>query len=322
MIHSGLQPFDFRKHAALGDTAVSLRNWVAKSSSFFSDFWAKASDYDAQLSAGTMETHSYADVLENVCRDDLCCLAQIEGQSRTVWYASNSDFRLICNEMLGLASDADNDRDDNGADNDRENKDAGEDDHGADSDPEKDNADLSAVEFTLIKMFLENLADSLGRGWMGAPKVSFQLGNLGKDPRKVSAFRGSDLLTVTSIEIQLKSGNASINWLLPKQQTVDLLATVIDRRKKSEPASCSPAVVGKVPIELVIELGSVNVPMMELSNLAAGKLITLDQRMDRPLVAYVDNAPFCDCWPGRVGNQQALEVSRLHQVAATGESNE
>ena len=66
MIHSGLQPFDFRKHAALGDTAVSLRNWVAKSSSFFSDFWAQASDYDAQLSAGTMETHSYADVLENM----------------------------------------------------------------------------------------------------------------------------------------------------------------------------------------------------------------------------------------------------------------
>ena len=318
MIHSGLQPFDFRKHAALGDTAVSLRNWVAKSSSFFSDFWAQASDYDAQLSAGTMETHSYADVLENVCRDDLCCLAQIEGHSRTVWYTSNYDFRLICNEMLGLA---------NGAENDSENKDAeskgaSDDGNDADSEPEKDNADLSAVEFALIKMFLENLADALGRGWMGGPKVSFQLGNLSKDPRKVSAFRSSDLLTVTSIEIQLKSGNASINWLLPKQSTAELLATVIDRRKKSEPASSSPAVVGKVPIELVIELGSVNVPMMELSNLAAGKLITLDQRIDRPLVAYVDNAPFCDCWPGRVGNQQALEVSRLHQVATTGESNE
>jgi flagellar motor switch protein FliM len=39
----------------------------------------------------------------------------------------------------------------------------------------------------------------------------------------------------------------------------------------------------------------------------------LDQRIDQPITAYVDERPFYECWAGRLGGQQALQVvSCLH----------
>ena len=204
MTHADLEIFDFRQNSALDDTAVSIRDWVRKSSSYFSDFWSQTSDFDAQLSTGSTVTQPYRDLLEKTVRENFYCIADIKDQTRSVWYASNRDLRIICNEMLGI-SDGDEATDD----------------------------DLTAVEKSLAQLFIDNLAVALGAGWMGADKIEIAPTELVKDPHKAAIIRGTDLAILTPIEVKLRSGAATIQWILPKQKACNLLDTIVDKRKSA-----------------------------------------------------------------------------------------
>jgi flagellar motor switch protein FliM len=67
--------------------------------------------------------------------------------------------------------------------------------------------------------------------------------------------------------------------------------------------------VEQLPMEIVSVLGKTTVPMMDLSRMEVGQLIVLDQRIDQPVTAYVNDSPFYTCWPGKIGKKQALEIT-------------
>ena len=285
MTNADLEIFDFRQNSALDDTAVAIRDWVKKSSSYFSDFWMQVSDFDAQLSTGSTVTQPYRDLLEKTVRENFYCIADIKDQTLSVWYASNRDLRMICNEMLGI-SDGDEATDD----------------------------DLTAVEKTLVQLFIDNLAVALGAGWMGADKIEIAPTELVRDPHKAAIIRGTDLAILTPIEVKLRSGAATIQWILPKQKACNLLDTIVDKRKSGQPTKLSAEVLGKLPVEIVIALGKARVPMLSLSNLSPGEIIKLDHRIDQPLTANINGKLLCECWPGKIGDQQAIEISNIQKT--------
>ncbi len=280
MTSSKHRVFDFREIAALDDTAVILRNWVSKASSFFSDFWNDAAGYGAQVSLGAISTESYATLLEGVPKENVCCLAEIGNYAWSMWFVSAEDLRLIASELLCLPEVS-----------------------------ELGDGDLSPVELYLAKLFVDRLADSLSDGWLGEEQVRVNATDLEKDPRKTRIFRAKDLVSRTSVQVDLKARTVVIHWLLPKQKTCDLLETSVDRRKSEEPVCPSPDLIEQLPIEIACQLGKATMPMTKLSALHVGQLILLDQRIDQPVTAFINESPVYACWPGRIGKQQALEIA-------------
>lgn len=278
--------FDFRDIATLDDTAKAFRDWVSKASSFFGQFWSQVSDYGTQLSLGAISTESYAKTLEDVPRDNHYCVTEIEDHVSSIWFTTTRDFQLIVGQLLGLASSQQTESDENGA-----------------------AVELTQIELSLVQLFVENLANSFKEGWLGNDEISVKVTGIERDPRKVRLCRAKDLVTRTSVQIEFKDGTANLNWLLPKQKTCNLFETATGMRAPSEPRRPSPQKIGQLPIELVSVLGQANIPMGRLSEFSVGQLIKLDQRIDQPVVTYVNNTPLYECWPGKLGNKQALEIS-------------
>ncbi|QDT10258.1 FliM/FliN family flagellar motor switch protein [Planctomycetes bacterium K23_9] len=288
MSDSDPRPFDFREIAALDDAAVAFRNWVSKSSSFFSDFWSETSDYAAQLTLGDISTNSYSKAIESLSREVNYSIVDFVDYTPSMWHASNKDLRTIALAMLGL-----------------------------DDGPDVGDDALSPVEISLSQLFIEQLAIALVDGWMGDTAFELKPSALKLDPRKARFVRDKDLVTCTSVKIGLKSGAVGINWLLSKQKTSDLLESAVDNRgddaSPSEPQSASPQLVGRLPIDVVSVLGQATLPMSQLSDLQVGQLIELDQRIDQPVTAFVNETLFYEGWPGRRGKNQAIEITRcLH----------
>ncbi|MEO1526930.1 MAG: FliM/FliN family flagellar motor C-terminal domain-containing protein [Planctomycetota bacterium] len=273
--------FDFRDIAALDDAAADFRNWLSKSSSFFSDFWADATDYGAQLSLGKISTETYGKLLAKTSKENYCCLAEIGDQFSMMFYASIESLRLLLSEFLALP-DAETMVGD----------------------------DLTSVELSLLELLTEELCRSLVDGWMGDEQIEIKTETWARDPQKTRIFRVKDLVTKTSVSVAGKNGTVEIDWIVPKQKMSDLLECSVDKRHQREPASPTEDVVGRVPMELVTVLGTVSLPMTRLSQLEVGETILLDQRIDQPIVATVNEAPFFECWPGRIGRRQALEISQ------------
>ncbi|MEL6108162.1 MAG: FliM/FliN family flagellar motor switch protein [Planctomycetota bacterium] len=272
--------FDFRDIAALDDAAVDFRNWLSKSASFFSDFWADATGYGAQISLGKISTETYGKLLEKVSKENYCCLAEIPDQFSMMFYASIADLRLLLSEFLRLP--------------DAETM-VGE--------------DLTPVECSLLELLTEELSRSLIDGWMGDESIEIKTSAWARDPQKTRIFRVKDLVTKTSVHVAAKNGTIDIDWIVPKQKMSDLLESSVDQRDGRETQSPPEEIVGRVPMELVSVLGTVSLPMSRLSKLEVGETILLDQRIDQPVVATVNEDPHFECWPGRIGRRQALEIS-------------
>mgnify|MGYP001812156077 CR=1 FL=1 len=280
-----VQPFDFRDIAALDDTAVSIRNWFSKATSFFSDYWVEATGFSAKVVLGSVATDSYEAILEDIPREDLCCIAEIGERASSIWFASASQMRIVVADLLCI------------------------------SDPEDSDAqELSAIEVDLSSYFVDRLAASISQGWMGAGELPITLNPLERDPRKIRLFRGKDLVTKIGIEIECRAGKATLQWLLPKHKLASLLDNAVELRSEGVPVKTPKELVGQLPLEVVTVLGTVNVPMTELANLKPGELIVLDQRIDTPMISKVDGTPAFECWPGRLGKKQAVQVANTNNA--------
>lgn len=276
-----VRPFDFRDIAALDDNAVALRNWISKSTSFFSDYWVEATGFSAKLSLGAISTQSYEKILSEIPRHDLCCVADIKERMPTVLYASGKHFRVVLSDLLCISE--------------------------PDDQAEKD---LGKIEIDLSNYFVDRFAESISQGWMGTGELEIEVTELEKDARKLRLFRGKDLISKICVEIECKGGKATLNWLIPKQKLPSLLDDTVDNRAGKPPVTPSKEMIGQVPLEVVTVLGSANIPMSDLAKLQPGELIVLDQRIDAPMISHVDGAPSFECWPGRLGQKQAVQVTK------------
>jgi len=68
------------------------------------------------------------------------------------------------------------------------------------------------------------------------------------------------------------------------------------------------AVVRELPVEVVVDLGEVEVPLTQLAQLSVGDLLILNRRVSDPLTARVGGRAKFIGWPGKMGPRQAVHI--------------
>lgn len=322
MTEKSYREFDFREIAELDDAAMAVRDWVAKSASFFNDFWRDLSEFGVQLSIPQMSTQTYKESMRNVPRSYYSCNLSLADGLVAQWWASTPHLKAIVWEMLGIPSpevpeETETEAKDESAGTEGE---ASEEEQGAEKEADEKSEEfaedgtplpgLSPVELSLAQLLFENIASALTTGWMGADIVEVKVGQIERDPQKSRLFRSKDLVARTALHLEASSASTIIHWISPKQGLADLLETVQDARRteSGEPKKPDPSLVGQAQFELVSVLGRAKLPMLEVSRLQVGQTIALDQRIDQPIKVGLDEKLSYNCWPGRRGNTQALEI--------------
>jgi flagellar motor switch protein FliM len=289
MSASNPRTFSFDEIASLDDSAVSLRDWIAKSTAYFADAWRELSGRESQLRLGPIKTDTYAASIAAFSDGTTCCEVEIDDSTRSLWFLRIGTLREIVSELIGSPLAATQLAE------------------GAES---VETDALTPVESALAQLFIESLASALSQGWIGQEPLQLRTGALQRDSGKVRLLRAKDLVSSTRIEFDGQSGTIAVDWVLPKQATAEFLEAAIDNRQGLQHSNPSEEMVGKLPVEIVSVLGQARVPMAKLAQLRVGELIVLDQRIHLPLTAYINNSPLCECWPGRLGKMQAIEVTR------------
>ena len=71
------------------------------------------------------------------------------------------------------------------------------------------------------------------------------------------------------------------------------------------------SLVHGLPVELIVDLGSIELPLSRLSQLQVGDVIMLNRRIDEPIVAQVGDTPKFLGWAGRAGSLKAFRVQSM-----------
>ena len=177
--------------------------------------------------------------------------------------------------------------------------------------------ELTVVETSLCEYLMQNLwAAVLQETWPGASPLTLNVQEREPSPRWTRLFVKVEQLLRCTITLRGPFGEQDWYWLAPYQafqeritraDVADPLLHPHDESRKLE------AVVRELPVEVAVELGTVDLPISQLAALAPGDLLILKRRVSEPLIVRVDGRAKFRGWAGRMGLRQALQIESLRE---------
>ncbi len=162
---------------------------------------------------------------------------------------------------------------------------------------------------------MQNLcAAVLQETWTGATPLALTVQEREPSPRWTRLFVKTEQVLQCTFTLRGPFGEQDWYWLAPYR----LLHERINRADIAEPslmpqeaARKLAALVRELPVEVTVDLGTIDLPIAQLAALAPGDLLILNQRVSEPLNVRVDRRPKFRGWPGRVGVRQSLQIESL-----------
>ena len=152
----------------------------------------------------------------------------------------------------------------------------------------------------------------LQESWPGVSPPSIRLGPREPDPQYTRLMPPETLVAVCSFAIKGSFGEQVWRWIVNQKALLAFLAQALDSRQsrssETETRQRMEYLVKELPVQMVVTLGTADLPLSLLSGLRAGDLVILNQRVSEPLPACVAGEKKFRVWPGRVGQQQAIQI--------------
>lgn len=175
--------------------------------------------------------------------------------------------------------------------------------------------ELTAIEHSLCDHLVQNLLlSTLQDTWRGAVPLRFGQPKPEPNAKWSRPFRPDQTLILSSFSVKGPFGEQP--WFLVMGQD-DVLGLFGLGPTPPDAASALQQVltranleqlVREVRVDIVVQLGSVELPVTQLAKLQVGDVIVLDSRVNEPLTATVGGNRKLLGWPGRVGSRQAFQI--------------
>jgi flagellar motor switch protein FliM len=172
--------------------------------------------------------------------------------------------------------------------------------------------ELTSVEDSLCEFLFQQLfVAMLGESWPGAQPLTFGLGPRELLPRWTRMFALEEKVLVTTFKLHGSFGEAEWRLISPQKALLEQFA--LDGltgpfAPRATPRPQLEALVREMPIDVAVTLGTLNLPIHQVTRLRPGDLLVLDQLVSEPLTASAGGVQKFRVWPGRVGARQACAI--------------
>jgi flagellar motor switch protein FliM len=168
---------------------------------------------------------------------------------------------------------------------------------------------LSPIEESLLGHLAESLLLSpLRETWPGPKPLGLRAGRQEFNLRTTRLFPATDPVYVCPLRVTGPFGELDWYWLLPKGDWLTAILPAPSRAAEAAERSRVEKIVCEFPVDLSVQLGSAEVSLSQLSRLAPGDLILLDQAAAEPLTAAVAGVGKFHVRPGTAGQRQAILI--------------
>ena len=176
--------------------------------------------------------------------------------------------------------------------------------------------ELTSVETSLCQLLFDQTLSTFGEAWPDKEILPTELEPLDWQPQRCRLFPPQHDVLVTGFEIKTSSaeetGPARLQWVFAKDEMKKLLgveSTVDAAAANGQKISAEN--ISKILVDVSAALGSTELDMHELIQLDAGDVVKLDQRIEQPLILFVNDQPVFEAWPGRNGDKQCFQVESI-----------
>ena len=185
------------------------------------------------------------------------------------------------------------------------------------------NRELTEIELTLLRTFSSALISALQDMWEKVTPVQPELQDLGLDASVIQIAGPNDVVIMAFFEVNLGSHLGAMSVCIPFAVVEPIVgnlsaqvwhSTAAAVRQSDQTRRRVEAVLRGAPLELSVELGSVELPAREVLELAAGDTLVLDAPVDRPLHVVMGGVVRFRSRPGMVGKRLATRVTEVVEL--------
>jgi flagellar motor switch protein FliM len=172
--------------------------------------------------------------------------------------------------------------------------------------------ELTSIEMSMCRLFLEHSVSGFAEAWPDKDSIPIKMDELDSQPNRSRLFQPNKEVIVTGFEFRTanaqQTGPAKFLWILAKDELKSLLGVKTKNVVAPDNLRIDPANIDQLMVELSVQLGSTELPMNRLLELAPGDIVRFDQPIHQPLTLLVNKSPKMRAWPGCVGDKQSMMI--------------
>lgn len=175
---------------------------------------------------------------------------------------------------------------------------------------------LTEIETKIMMNLFEKSFDNLREAWAGITDIDPYLAEMEVNPQFLQMISPNETVVVISFNIIIGESSGMINICIPHVVLEPIVPNLSVRywmqsNKKEPTPEQSLALrqrVKKAELPIIAELGNGQMTIDEFLHLEVGDVLSLDRKIDEPLIVKVGNLPKFTAQPGHLKSWSAVQI--------------
>jgi len=182
----------------------------------------------------------------------------------------------------------------------------------------KINRELTDIELSVIEGIIVRILGNLREAWSNVIDLRPRLGNIETNPQFAQIVPPSDMVVLITLETKVGDVEGMTNFCIPYLTIEPIISKLsaqywyssIRKGGTTENLAILKRRLETVNIELIAELGSMEITVRDVLNLQKGDIIKLENtKIDDNMILKIGNRRKFYARPGVVGNRMAVQVT-------------
>lgn len=177
--------------------------------------------------------------------------------------------------------------------------------------------ELTNIEYSIMDKVVNLIMESLCQTWQHVVPLDLKVSSRESNPQFVQIVSGDELVISITFRVHMEGISGIMNICYPVSTLKPVLPRLDPQRwaseKKKEETNESLKILQQelsdTRVEVVAELGSSEITLLDFLRLTPGDVISLNQSIDENLLVKIQGSPKFYAFPGRTGRRKAVQIT-------------
>ncbi|MFA9558076.1 flagellar motor switch protein FliM [Evansella sp. AB-rgal1] len=176
---------------------------------------------------------------------------------------------------------------------------------------------LTEIEARIISQIFQRKLETLREAWESVEDIDPRMDDIEVNPQFLQLVSPNETVVVISFSTTIGEASGMINFCLPHVVIEPILPKLSvhlwmqQKKKIREPEELVDLErnIKRAPLDVIIELGKSQITINEFLQLGTGDIIELEQKIEKPLLARVEDQAKYYVQPGKIKGNLAVQIT-------------
>ena len=193
----------------------------------------------------------------------------------------------------------------------------------------KVNRDLTDIEQSVMEGIIVRILANMRESWTQVIDLRPRLGQIETNPQFAQIVPPSEMVVLVTLETKVGDEEGMLNFCIPYITIEPIISKLssqfwfssVRRSSTTQYLGVLKEKLSSVDMDVVAEIGSINLPVRDVLSLRAGDIVRLSNvRVGDPLTLSVGNKKKFYCQPGVIGKRMAVQI--IDKIVQEAEAEE